>query len=146
MNFFVCNFLRLPVPSSLSSTHTFFNSLILSILDMYSSVGMWHQISCPYKTRGKVKLSLCLTNSAFRPEDVWGSRCTDPVFLTSALLWGEWSASRPDRFTPWERTSGTHWIGGWMEKEKKGKIVSLPGLELRPPSRPVRNQSLYRLC
>jgi hypothetical protein len=26
------------------------------------------------------------------------------IFLTSALVGGEWSASRPDRFTP-----GTHW-------------------------------------
>jgi hypothetical protein len=31
------------------------------------------------------------------------------VFLTSALVGGEWSASRPGRFTP-----GTHWLGGWM--------------------------------
>jgi hypothetical protein len=31
------------------------------------------------------------------------------VFLTSALAGGEWSASRPCRFTP-----GTHWIGGWV--------------------------------
>jgi hypothetical protein len=31
------------------------------------------------------------------------------VFLTSALVGGEWSASRPGRFTP-----GTHWIGGWV--------------------------------
>jgi hypothetical protein len=31
-------------------------------------------------------------------EDVWIH-----VFLTSALVGGEWSASRPGRFTPWER-------------------------------------------
>jgi hypothetical protein len=31
-------------------------------------------------------------------------------FLTSALDGGEWSASRPCRFTPGERTTGTHWI------------------------------------
>jgi hypothetical protein len=34
--------------------------------------------------------------------------------LTSALGGGEWSASRPGRFTPRERAPGTHWIGGWM--------------------------------
>jgi hypothetical protein len=34
--------------------------------------------------------------------------------LTSALDGGEWSASRPGRFTPRERASGTHWIGGWV--------------------------------
>jgi hypothetical protein len=36
------------------------------------------------------------------------------VFLTSALDGGEWSASRPGRFTPGERASGTHWIGVWV--------------------------------
>jgi hypothetical protein len=33
---------------------------------------------------------------------------------TSALDGGEWSASRPGRFTPRERDPGTHWIGGWV--------------------------------
>jgi hypothetical protein len=36
------------------------------------------------------------------------------AFLTLALDWGEWSASHPGCFTPKERTSGTHWIGGWV--------------------------------
>jgi hypothetical protein len=36
------------------------------------------------------------------------------VFLTSALVGGEWSALRPCRFTPVERASDTHWIGGWV--------------------------------
>jgi hypothetical protein len=40
----------------------------------------------------------------------------DPhFFLTSALVGGEWSASRPGRFTPEERAPGTHWIGGWVD-------------------------------
>jgi hypothetical protein len=34
------------------------------------------------------------------------------VFLTSALVGDEWSASRTGRFTPGERVTGTHWIGG----------------------------------
>jgi len=34
--------------------------------------------------------------------------------LTSALDGGEWSASRPSRFTPKERTPCTHWIGVWV--------------------------------
>jgi hypothetical protein len=34
--------------------------------------------------------------------------------LTSALDGGEWSASRPRRFTPRERVPGTHWTGGWV--------------------------------
>jgi hypothetical protein len=37
------------------------------------------------------------------------------VFLTSTLIGGEWSASRPGHFTPGERAPGTHWIGGWVD-------------------------------
>jgi hypothetical protein len=38
-----------------------------------------------------------------------------PPFLISELNGGEWwSASRSCRFTPEERTPGTHWIGGWV--------------------------------
>jgi hypothetical protein len=36
------------------------------------------------------------------------------VFLTSALVGRELSASRPGRFTPGERAAGAHWIGGWV--------------------------------
>jgi hypothetical protein len=32
--------------------------------------------------------------------------------LISALIGDEWSASRPDRFVPGEKTPGTHWIEG----------------------------------
>jgi hypothetical protein len=35
------------------------------------------------------------------------------IFLTSALVCDEWSASRPGRFSLGERAPpGTHWIGG----------------------------------
>jgi len=34
--------------------------------------------------------------------------------LTSALDGRELSASRPCRFTPRERSPGTHWIEGWV--------------------------------
>jgi hypothetical protein len=34
------------------------------------------------------------------------------VFLTLALVGGEWSISRPGRFTPGERALDAHWIGG----------------------------------
>jgi hypothetical protein len=37
------------------------------------------------------------------------------IFLTSALFGGEWSASRPGRFTPSETAPGTHWIGGCVD-------------------------------
>jgi hypothetical protein len=34
------------------------------------------------------------------------------VSLTSVLVGGEWSASRPGRFTPKETAPGVHWIEG----------------------------------
>jgi hypothetical protein len=73
------------------------------------------------------------------------------IFLTSALAGGEWSTSRPGRFTSGERASGTHWIGDWVDSRaglddvEKRKFMTLPGLELRPFDRPARSQSLYRL-
>jgi hypothetical protein len=73
------------------------------------------------------------------------------VFLTSALAGSELSASRPYRFTPGERASGTHWRGGWVDRRagpdilEKRKVLTLPGLELLLLGRPARIQSLYRL-
>jgi hypothetical protein len=60
------------------------------------------------------------------------------IFLTSAVTAGDWSASRPCRFTPGERAPGTHWIGGWVDTRaglddvEKRKFLILPGLEFRP--------------
>jgi hypothetical protein len=71
--------------------------------------------------------------------------------FTSALVGVEFSASRPDRFTPGERAPGTYWIGGWvgpragLDDMEKWKLLPLPGLELRPLGRPACSQSLYRL-
>jgi hypothetical protein len=73
------------------------------------------------------------------------------IFLTSVLFGGEWSTSLPGRFTPEERATGTHWIGGWVGRRaglddvEKRKFLTIPGLELRPLGRPARSQSLYRL-
>jgi hypothetical protein len=70
------------------------------------------------------------------------------VFLTSAPAGGEWSASRPGRFTPGDRGLGTHWIGGWVDPRDgldnvdKRKFLTLPGVELRPLGRTARSQSL----
>jgi hypothetical protein len=73
------------------------------------------------------------------------------IFLTLALVGGEWSTSRPGRFTIGERSPGTHWIGGWvnpragLDDVEKRKLFTLAGLELRHLSRPALSQSLYRL-
>jgi hypothetical protein len=50
------------------------------------------------------------------------------IFLNSELVGGEWSASRPCRFTPGERVPGTQWIEGWagprvgLDDEEKRKF------------------------
>jgi hypothetical protein len=62
----------------------------------------------------KINLSLCLINQALRHKGLWVVGVEIQVFLNSALVGGEWSASRPGRFTPGEREPGTHWIGGWV--------------------------------
>jgi hypothetical protein len=58
------------------------------------------------------------------------------IFLTSALVGGEWSASRPGRFTRGERAPGTHWIGGWVDPQSRSgrrgeeKILDPTGTQL----------------
>jgi hypothetical protein len=57
------------------------------------------------------------------------------IFLTSALVGGEWSALLPGCFIPGE-TPGTHWIGGWvglragLDDVEKRKFLTVPRLEL----------------
>jgi hypothetical protein len=51
-----------------------------------------------------------MLNYAFRHEHVWGLWIR--IYLTSALVGDEWSASSPGRFTPGERVPRTQWIGG----------------------------------
>jgi hypothetical protein len=46
--------------------------------------------------------------------DMYGGGMYKDIFLTYALLGGEWSASRSCHFTLGERAPGTHWIGGWV--------------------------------
>jgi hypothetical protein len=73
--------------------------------------------------RWKVKLSLCLINQALCHE----TGRIAPQFLTTAQDWGEWSASRPGRFT----------LEGWVgPRDRLGSIedriiLPPPGLETR---------------
>jgi hypothetical protein len=61
------------------------------------------------------------------------------IFLSSTLVGGESSASRPCRFTPGETAPGTHWMGtrASLEHMEKRKFLTLPELEVRPLGRPV---------
>jgi hypothetical protein len=73
------------------------------------------------------------------------------IFLTSALVGGERSVSRPCRFTPGERTPETYRIGVWVSPRaglddlEKKKFLTLPGLEPWPLGRPALSQPLYWL-
>jgi hypothetical protein len=85
------------------------------------------------------------------PNEVIGFFSVYLIFLTSAVVRGEWSTSRPAALPPGERAPGTHWRGGWVDLRailddlEKRKFLILPGLELRPLGRPARSSSLYRL-
>jgi hypothetical protein len=70
------------------------------------------------------------------------------IFLTSALAGGEWSASRPCRFTPGERAPSTHWEDprAGLDDMEKWKFLPPLGLKLWPPGRLAHSQSLYQLC
>jgi hypothetical protein len=77
-------------------------------------------------------------NWAPRNEGLLGEwRYSSTHSLTSALDGGEWSASRPGRFTSREKDPGTQWIGGWvgpravLDAVVKRKIPS-PRLESNP--------------
>jgi hypothetical protein len=65
------------------------------------------------KLNAKVKLSVCFLTGHHAIKAYWGAEVLLYAFSTSALDGGEWSASRPGRFTPRERVPGTHWKGGW---------------------------------
>jgi hypothetical protein len=66
------------------------------------------------------------------------------IIARLALVRGEWSDSRPGRFTPGERAPGTHWIVSWvglrtgLDVEKR-KFLTLLGLEPRYLGRPARS-------
>jgi hypothetical protein len=83
----------------------------------------------------------------------WGVGVYIHVFLSSALVGGEWSAPRPCRFTPEKNGSATNWTRVWagpsarLDDMEKLQFMTLLGLELAlgPLSRPTRSQSLYRL-
>jgi hypothetical protein len=66
-----------------------------------------------YYTRNRNKYSrftsLRLTNQALRHDGVRGVKVQIQVFLTSALVGGDWSASCPDRFTPRKKRDPVGW-------------------------------------
>jgi hypothetical protein len=82
----------------------------------------------------KINLSLCLANYALRHEGVWGNGCIHPHFLVSALVLGEWSASRPGRFNP--RDPFDRSLGGpqsWSGRRGEEKILDPTGTRTPTP-------------
>jgi hypothetical protein len=73
-----------------------------------------------------------------------------PCFIQLGTRWG-WvvSITSQPRFTPGERTPGTHWTGDWvgpragLDAEARRKILCF--CRGSNPGRPVRSQSLYWL-
>jgi hypothetical protein len=60
----------------------------------------FHKVIRNIKAKKIVKLFVCWINSALCPEDMWGNGGTPPLFMTSALDGGEWSALRSGIFKP----------------------------------------------
>jgi hypothetical protein len=87
----------------------------------------------------KVKISLSLTKHCVM-KAYWVMEIQIHVFLTSALVGGEWSASRPWRINPGETVRVTHWTGDWMDLRAG---LALPELELQPLGRPASSQSSH---
>jgi hypothetical protein len=88
------------------------------------------------KGKGKVVPVLFLTEH-HTMKAYWKWRYSSTHSLTSALDGGEWSASRPGRFTLGERAPRTYWIGGWVGP----RAVLNVGLKRKIPS-PAGNRTL----
>jgi hypothetical protein len=90
--------------------------------------------------QSEVKLSLYLTNSALRNEDVWRSGCIDPRFLDLDTSW---------RWVVQLHAPGTHSIGGWVSPRsgldivERWKFLTLQEFELRLLGRRARGLFLY---
>jgi hypothetical protein len=63
----------------------------------------------------KLKLFLCLTINLYAMKTWGGENLLSPVFLISALVENEWSASRLCMCFPGEGAPGTHWVGGCVD-------------------------------
>jgi hypothetical protein len=94
-------------------------------------------------------LSLCLNKQAPRYEDVWASEGIAPTFSTSALDGGDWSASRPRRFSPQEKSPRLPLdrllCGPQSQSGRCGEDKNLLHGWESNTGRPARSSSLYRL-
>jgi hypothetical protein len=88
------------------------------------------------KRKGKVVSVLLIEHRSMKA--YWGNGDIELRFLDLGTRW-EWSASRPDLFTPRETAPCTHWIGGLVgptagvDAVVRRKIPS-PYRDSNPPS------------
>jgi hypothetical protein len=102
-------------------------------------------VSWPAANRPAHRLELCIDENG----EVLNRNDGTATSLSSALVGGECSVSRPCRFTPEERTPGIRWIGGLLDPRaglddvEKRKFLNLPGLELRSHGRAARSRQAH---
>jgi hypothetical protein len=63
-----------------------------------------HKVFCVY-IRVKVDVKYVPVRKTLRYRDLWVNGCIDSRFLHLGTIGGEWSASRPCRFTPQKEPS-----------------------------------------
>jgi hypothetical protein len=93
------------------------------------------------RVKGKVVPVLLTEHHAMKAH--WGVEAQLHAILASELDGGDWSASRPDRFTPRKRAPGTHWIGGWVCPRVGLDAVFPAPAGSRTPDHPARSPALY---
>lgn len=88
---------------------------------------------------------MCVTNYAPQHEDAGENGYIKPCILYFSTSW-DWLSSRPDCFASGERAPQKAEEGQkWSGRRGQEKVLPLPGLQLRPLSRPANRQSLFRL-
>jgi hypothetical protein len=72
---------------------------------------LWHYFHLEDE---KGKVAPVLKWQTLNHKNLWGIGCIDPCFLSLGTRW-RWVVSFVSlSLYPMERTSGTHWIGGWV--------------------------------
>jgi hypothetical protein len=87
---------------------------LTAYLDANSFASTVNLTPVPQPHKGKVKLSLCLTKH-YAMKTYEAMHVNIYAFLTSALVGGEWSATRPGLFAPRERAPCCNLIGGCLD-------------------------------
>ena len=93
LNFSLCSFLHSAVTSSLLGSYIPLDTLFLNTLSLRSSLNVSDQVSCPYKTTGKIIVLYILIFYIFRLQTEDKRSCTErqqafPEFVSKILTQG----------------------------------------------------------